>query len=374
MRRTVAAALLAAAVLAACGGTAAPGRGGDHARRAPTPSASPQLPQSSLRNAAAPSARYGAALAYDPVSKQLILFGGATTGTQAHPADAERLNDTWAWNGTSWMQLHPAASPPPLYGASLVIDPSTGHLLLLAGSGQMDAGGSLQQQGTWSWDGQTWNRAGDTPLQMPFAAAGADPTHHQVLLSGYDTNYPTQCGRVACPVLGEIDRAGAYSWNGTRWAPAAGQAPDWYASGTAFDPSSGRVISAGGYVPNGLQSTFGWDGKQWQLVSQTQGFNGVPDPDYPASPCDAATDAGAGNIVMVCAFTSGGQPTGATWTFDGSTWTRASQAAAVLPAIASLSLADAPIAGAVVMVYPGPAGTEVMRLWNGSDWAVIPAV
>lgn len=368
----MAAAALAAA-LAACGSAATPGTGGNHARLSPSASAVPHLPESSLRNAAAPPARYGAALGFDPVSRRLILFGGAAAASPAHPADATRLDDTWTWNGVSWAELHPAVSPPPLYGASLVVDPTSGHLLLLSGSGQMDAEGLLEQQGTWSWDGQSWSRVGDTPLQMPFAATGADPTHHQVLLSGYDSTYPTQCGRTACVVPQPIDRAGAYVWNGTRWSAAAGQPPEWYAGGTAFDPHSGQLISAGGYAPNGLQSTFGWDGKQWQLVSQTQGFNGVPDPDYPAGPCQAATDVDAGGIVMVCTFSAGGHATGATWTFDGSTWTRASEATTVLPAISSLSVADVPIAGAVVMVYPGAASTEAMRLWNGSDWAAVPA-
>lgn len=360
-------------MLAACGAAQTSSTGGGRAIVTPSASTVPHLPESSLRNAAAPPARYGAALGFDPVSERLILFGGATAGTQAHPADAERLSDTWAWDGTSWAELHPATSPPSLYGARLVADPASGHLLLLSGSGQMDAGGVLLQQGMWSWDGQNWSRAGDMPLQMPFAAVGVDPTTRQVLLSGYDSTYPTQCGRSACPALAPIDRAGAYVWNGSRWTSAAGQAPEWYGGGTAFDPITGQVISAGGSVSNGLQSTFGWDGRQWQLVSQTQGFNGVPDPDYPAGPCDAATDVDAGSIVMVCTFSSNGRATGATWTFDGSTWTRASQATTPLPPVASLSLAGAPIAGAVVMVYPGPAGTEAMRVWNGADWAAIPA-
>lgn len=363
---------LAAVVLAGCGGRAT--SGGPRVSVSPTATPIAHLPQASLRNAGAPPARYGAAVAFDPVSQELLLFGGATAGNQAHPGDATRLGDTWAWDGKTWTQLHPATSPPSLYGGQMVVDPNTGHLLLVSGSGQLDANGILVQQGTWSWDGQNWNHIGDTPLQMPFAVAGADSQHRQVLLSGFDNNYPSQCGgRIACPSLGPIDQAGGYVWDGTRWTAVKGKTPEWSAAGTAVDPNTGQLISAAGIVSNGLQSTYAWDGKQWNLLSQSQGSNGVPDPDYPAGPCDAATDVDAGHIVMTCAFTTNGRATGATWTFDGSTWSRAEQATTTLPAIPALSLSDDPVAGAVVMVYPGPGGSEAMRLWDGSDWAAIPA-
>ena len=331
------------------------------------------LAQSSLRNAGAPPARYGAAVAFDPSSKQLMLFGGATVSNQAHPGVSSLLGDTWAWDGHTWQQLHPATSPPPLYGASLVQDPSSGHLLLVGGSGAQDANGVLLQQGTWSWDGQTWTRTGDNPIQMPFSAVAADPQHHQVLFSGADNGYVTNCGgRISCPVLAQLNKPGAFVWNGKSWNTAAGSAPQWSNAGTAFDPLSGQLLSSGGSVSSGLQSTFGWDGKRWSLISQSQGSNGVADPDYPAGPCDAATDADAGNVVMVCTFSINGSATGATWTFDGSNWNRAAQSQAALPAIPQLTIADDAVAGAVVMVYPPPSGTtELMRIWNGSDWSPI---
>lgn len=342
-----------------------------------TPSAkgAPHLAQSSLRNASAPPSRYGAALAYDPQSNTLILFGGSTVSNQAHPPASSLLDDTWSWDGHAWQQLHPATSPPALYGAELVADPTSRHLLLLGGSGQTDSSGVLlMQQGVWTWDGQTWTRAGDNPLQMPFLAAGADPVHKQVLVGGNDSGYQlNQCGgRVACPVLAQINKPGAFVWNGKSWSAAGGTAPRWSSAGTAFDPMSGQLLSAGGSVTTGLQSTYAWDGKRWTLIGQSEGTNGVADPNYPAGPCDAATDSDAGDVVMVCTFSTNGNGTGATWTFDGSTWNRATQATTALAPIPQLSIADDPVAGAIVMVYPQAGGPEQMRLWNGSDWAAIP--
>ena len=363
--------MLSTLVVGACGSASAvPTRIPD------TPSArvGPHLAQSSLRNAGAPPARSGAALAYDPVSKDLILFGGATVANQAHPPVSSLLDDTWAWNGQTWRQLQPATSPPALYGAELVLDPTSGHLLLLGGSGQTDSSGLvLLQEGAWTWDGQTWTRAGDNPLQMPFLAVGADPVHKQLLLGGNDTGYSLQCGgRVACPVLAQINKPGAFVWNGRSWSNPGGSAPQWSGAGTAFDPITGQLLSAGGSVTTGLQSTYSWDGKRWTLIGQSEGTNGVADPNYPAGPCDAASDTDAGHVVMVCTFSTNGSATGATWTFDGTTWNRATQATTALVAIPQLSVADDPVAGAVIMVYPPASGPEQMRLWNGSDWVSVP--
>src|SRR5262249_9816266 len=77
--------------------------------------------------ATAPSARTSAAMAYDPASHQLLLFGGgATTGTGFS-------NQTWTWNGTTWTLLHPSTSPPAREDTGLVYDAATKTVLLFAG-------------------------------------------------------------------------------------------------------------------------------------------------------------------------------------------------------------------------------------------------
>jgi hypothetical protein len=47
----------------------------------------------------APSARFAAAIAYDPVRAQVVLFGGSTSGPNWSP-----LSDTWVWDGKVWTQ------------------------------------------------------------------------------------------------------------------------------------------------------------------------------------------------------------------------------------------------------------------------------
>ena len=61
-----------------------------------------------------PPARFGAAMSYDERSHLVFLFGG-----QGGPKNTF-LNDTWAWNGTTWFQVFPANAPSPRIGAAMV--------------------------------------------------------------------------------------------------------------------------------------------------------------------------------------------------------------------------------------------------------------
>ena len=47
------------------------------------------------------------AMAYDPATGQLVLFGGNGIGTTGV------LPDTWTWDGTTWTQQSPPPAPPP---------------------------------------------------------------------------------------------------------------------------------------------------------------------------------------------------------------------------------------------------------------------
>ncbi len=52
-----------------------------------------------------PSARAAHAMAYDPVSKKVVLFGGYDATSY--------LGDTWSFDGTTWTREMPQVSPPP---------------------------------------------------------------------------------------------------------------------------------------------------------------------------------------------------------------------------------------------------------------------
>jgi hypothetical protein len=89
-----------------------------------------------------PSARKGAALAYDPSIEKLVQFGGTTYS-------AILPTDTWTYDGTTWTQQHPTTpqvrqderGP---QGHSMAYDPAIGKLVLVG------------PNGTWTYDGKTW--------------------------------------------------------------------------------------------------------------------------------------------------------------------------------------------------------------------------
>jgi hypothetical protein len=136
-----------------------------------------------LNPATSPPARSEASMAYDPGTGQLVLFGGYD--------DNPFLNDTWTWTGTIWIQLNPVTSPPVRAGASMAYDPGTGQLVLFGGT---DAANNAMLNDTWTWNGTTW--AQQAPIASPpgrsFASMAYDPGTGQLVFTGaaYDNgNY-----------------------------------------------------------------------------------------------------------------------------------------------------------------------------------------
>ena len=133
--------------------------------------------------ASTPPALSDASMAYDPVTEDLILFGGFTLTPT--PAVVEAA--TWAWNGATWTQLSPVTSPPPTADGAFAYDPAAGELLLFGGQ-QLCINGECQQgsDSTWAWDGTSWTRLvfPQNPANRSQAGLGWDPATQQMLLSG----------------------------------------------------------------------------------------------------------------------------------------------------------------------------------------------
>lgn len=98
--------------------------------------------------AASPSTRYRAQMAYDPVLQETVLFGGYD-----YHSTGNNLADTWVWDGSNWTAKTSAVSPPVLsgYGAAWhpgyqgVVIPTTGRDL-------------------WVWNGTVWRTEHTTGL------------------------------------------------------------------------------------------------------------------------------------------------------------------------------------------------------------------
>ena len=57
-----------------------------------------------------------AASAYDPDTRQLVVFGGETEAGGA-------LSATWLWSGSTWSEAMSGTHPPAVAGAAMVYDP-----------------------------------------------------------------------------------------------------------------------------------------------------------------------------------------------------------------------------------------------------------
>jgi hypothetical protein len=117
-------------------------------------------------------------MAYDPVRKVDLLFGGAASGLMR--------NDTWTWNGTAWTQLTASSSPSKREGAGMDYDAFTGTTILFGGND--DTVNPAQPLGdTWSWNGSTWSQqqtASSPPGRIGMGLVYAVPEHVILVFGG----------------------------------------------------------------------------------------------------------------------------------------------------------------------------------------------
>ncbi len=140
-----------------------------------------------LNPATLPSGRDSYAFVYDPATKKVILYGGFR-GTGYTPGD------TWSWDGTNWTQLSPSASPGvDVFAWQAAYDPASKQVILFGG----DEGGGVFGSSTWTWTGTTWSKL--SPSAVPPVRAFGTMTYDAadqkvVLFAGSEnalTTFPT---------------------------------------------------------------------------------------------------------------------------------------------------------------------------------------
>jgi hypothetical protein len=282
-----------------------------------------------------PPARFSNAMATDPATGKVVLFGG--DDVSGFP-----LGDTWTWDGTTWTQQHPTSSPSARRFPSMATDRTSGHLVLFGGSE-----GSTNLGDTWTWDGTTWTQQHPTssPSAREAAAMATDQATGHIVLFG---------GLSGLNSLGDT-----WTWNGTNWtqhSPVTSP-PARENAAIGADPVSGRVVLFGGFSSAELGDTWTWDGATWKHQ-------------HPANSPSArfyvamATDPATGHVVLF-----GGSTThisfGDTWTWDGATWTH--QHPANSPSSRGQQTMDIDPNGRVLLFGGGPG--------SGNDtWSITPSL
>ena len=156
----------------------------------------------------APSARQEHAMAYDPYRRRVVLFGGA--------AQAGLRNDVHEWNGTDWTEVLTAVNngvtwaPRARSQHAMGYDPVSDRIVVH--SGQIDGGAVLTD--TWAWDGSAWVQllaGSNAPIYRKNAAMGRNAaTQRLVAFGGSDGGARlNDASELAVPVLSRLREYGA---------------------------------------------------------------------------------------------------------------------------------------------------------------------
>lgn len=195
-----------------------------------------------------PSARSYGALAYDGVSDSVILFGGLDSAST-------RLNDTLAWDGTTWSTLSPTTVPTARDGQVGATVDSTPYMF-----GGEDSGGLLDD--LYKFDGSDWNLEvppnATYPTERKYAGL-ADDGNGYPLMWGGDT------GSTFDPDVWLYDDT--IGWLSS--TPATSPEPR-MKHAMVYDTSRGAVLMFGGVSLNTgqtLNDLWEWDGSDWLQIS-----------------------------------------------------------------------------------------------------------
>lgn len=247
----------------------------------------------------APSARFGHVMAYDPIRRKTVLFGGASSGIAIS-------NETWEWDGSAWSYRPVASAPAPRYGAAAAYDPERKTVVVFGGST-----GATDLDDQWEWDGTTWKQI---PGPAPSARSGHGMTYDpvrgvMVVAGGSGTASPS----------GDTWERSAGVWSAVAATPDELLQPR-----LAFD-GVGELAFGGRAAGTSLGNTWRWNGQSWTMVLPDAGNGGTPPPREVAG---LARDPGSGRVVLVGGHAvtavcgSCGQTRGDVWAWTGSnlTW------------------------------------------------------
>ncbi|REJ75218.1 MAG: hypothetical protein DWQ47_06955 [Acidobacteria bacterium] len=123
-----------------------------------------------------PSPGNGSAIAYDPLRKSIVLFGGPTTESARGPATGE----TWILRGDKWQKLH-TTQPPNLFNPAMATGFGPNGLVRFGGWT-----GTGRTNETWALRENGWMRigGGDPPPARNHTAMVFDEANRRLVLYG----------------------------------------------------------------------------------------------------------------------------------------------------------------------------------------------
>ena len=153
-----------------------------------------------------PSARTNHAMAYNPATGKIYVFGG-------YDMMGYQLDDLWEWDGKIWAEVATDVRPPARSDAAMSYDPARKSLILYGGTGSFIYGD------TWEWSSSRgWTQLNPTssPDPLYMHAMVTDTTRSKILLFGGMSNYtygPFPGGPYKDPMRNEV-----WEWDGSKIA------------------------------------------------------------------------------------------------------------------------------------------------------------
>ncbi len=288
---------------------------------------------------AAPVHRSNHNIAYDPLRRRIVMFGGSENG-----------GELWEWDGGGW-QLMTTVTAPRLLNPAMHFDPQRGHVVIV--------GGQDRSSGSWTTAAWGWDGASLQPLW---------PAHRPMPRYGFSVAH--DFGRNRVVVFGGYafgPRDDTWEWDGTTWSnpqPAVSP-PVREDAAFAFDPFRGSTVLFGGFATGVYRGdTWQWDGSSWTQMSG-------PGPS-PRGEAGMALDWTTNRTILFGGYQNGSW-LGDTWSWDGTAWTQLQPANAPSGRIRQAMAAD-PSLGRLVLFGGARLGFTAANYlndtweWDGNNW------
>lgn len=251
-----------------------------------------------------PPASHAGAIAYDPVRRRTVMFGGWS----------QRTNATWEWDGAegTWRLCQQAggARPSPRFGHAMTFDGARRKIVLYGG---VDESGTTSDE-VWEWDGETevWTRreSGPSPSRWAHAMAFDESTGRLVVFGGSHRH----------PTLGDGDLFDLWELEGTEWKNRTLPLPAVWprarrGHAMAFDATRAVTVVYGGELAGhaaASQELWEWDGAAAAWRDRSVHAAGAPWPGPRV--LHAMVSIGEGRIALFGNFAPN------LWLWDGDAW------------------------------------------------------
>lgn len=200
----------------------------------------------------APDPRSSMALAYHPLRREVVLFGGSNTHDTDPLGDVSYFGDTWVYRDRNWVRIDTTDSPSARSGAAAIFDRSRSKVLLFGGQ----TADVLSD--TWEFDGTNWTQISTNgpALLSPLLVYDETPDRRGALLLGYNNT---------------SNESQMYRLNGTAWERVTtAHIPVCVQFGAlVYQVHNQRVLFVGGQCANtGIEDeTWEWDGSDWTQLN-----------------------------------------------------------------------------------------------------------